>query len=104
MEKEDEDYTKGFIWTFVWAIIGTIIICVTFNYFNESKLESSKTVEVSGIVVAKQTEQESIGRFGDFRTNYYILFESGELREVELKEYMEFNVGDTLTWYETHYK
>jgi hypothetical protein len=33
-----------------------------------------------------------------------VLFESGELTEVELKEYMEFNVGDTLEWYETKEK
>ncbi len=89
---------------FIAAIIGTILICFTYNYFDEKKIENSETIEVRDVVVAKQSEQESINRFGEFRTNYYILFESGELQEVELKEFMEFNVGDTLTWYETHYK
>jgi hypothetical protein len=88
----------------IWAIIGTILICFTYNYFEIKKIENSETIEVRDVVVAKQSEQESINRFGEFRTNYYILFESGELQEVELKEFMEFNVGDTLTWYETHYK
>jgi hypothetical protein len=103
MKKED-NVERDILWIFVCAIIGTIFICLTYNYFNAKTLESSETVEVQGVVVSKQSEQESINRFGDFRTNYYVLFESGELREVELKEYMEFNVGDTLTWYETHYK
>jgi hypothetical protein len=92
------------IGAFIAAIIGTILICVTYNYFDEKVIQNSETVEVKGVVVAKQSEQESINRFGDFRTNYYVLFESGELQEVELKEYMEFNVGDTLIWYETNYK
>ncbi len=103
MKKED-NVERDILWTFAWAIIGTILICITYNYFSAKTVESSETIEVKGVVVAKQSEQESIGRFGDFRTNYYVLFESGELQEVELKEYMEFNVGDTLTWYETHYK
>jgi len=89
---------------FIAAIIFTIIIYFTSNYFDNKKIESSETIEVEGVVVGKESEQESINRFGDFRTNYYILFESGELKEVELKEYMEFNVGDTLIWYETIYK
>jgi hypothetical protein len=89
---------------FIAAIIGTILICSIFNYVDEKVAEDSEMIEVQGVVVAKQSEQESINRFGEFRTNYYILFESGELQEVELKEFMEFNVGDTLTWYETHYK
>lgn len=102
MKKEDT-IERDIIWTFVCAIIGTILICFTYNYFDNKKIEKSETIEVKGVVAAKESEQESINRFGEFRTNYYILFESGELREVELKEYMEFNVGDTLTWYETHY-
>jgi hypothetical protein len=102
--KKLNDIDREFLQFFIAAIIFTILICTTFNYFSAKTLESSETVEVQGVVVSKQSEQESIGRFGDFRTNYYVLFESGELREVELKEYMEFNVGDTLTWYETHYK
>jgi len=89
---------------FITAIICTILICSIYNYVDEKVAEDSETIEVQGVVVAKQSEQESINRFGEFRTNYYILFESGELQEVELKEFMEFNVGDTLTWYETHYK
>ena len=88
----------------VWAIVGTFIICFAFSYIEEHQPEIFKTVEVHDVVVAKQSEQESINRFGQFRTNYYVLFESGELRKVELKEYMEFNVGDTLTWNETYYK
>ena len=103
MKKED-NVERDILWIFIFAIIGTILICTTFNYFSAKTLESSETVKVQSVVVAKQSEQESIGRFGDFKTNYYVLFESGELQEVELKEYMEFNVGDTLTWYETHYK
>jgi len=89
---------------FIAAIIFTILICSIFNYLSAEVAENLETIEVQGVVVAKQSEQESINRFGEFRTNYYILFESGELQEVELKEFMEFNVGDTLTWYETHYK
>jgi ABC-type transport system involved in multi-copper enzyme maturation permease subunit len=89
---------------FLFLIIGAFIISFSFHYIEKHQPEIFKTVEVRDVVVAKQSEQESINRFGQFRTNYYILFESGELRKVELKEYMEFNVGDTLTWTETYYK
>ena len=99
MKKEESDI----IWMFIIAIAGAVLICLAFSYFSEKRLDNSETIEASGIVVAKQSEQESIGRFGDFRTNYYLLFDSGEIREVDLKEYMEFNVGDTLTWHETVY-
>ncbi len=103
MKKEDS-YTSTIMWFFGYSIIATILICSIYNYVDEKVVENSETIEVQGVVVAKQAEQESINRFGEFRTNYYILFESGELQEVELKEFMEFNVGDTLTWYETRYK
>ena len=99
-----EDYTKDILELMAWAIVGTFIILFAFYYIEEHQPEILKTVEVQDVVVAKQSEQESINRFGQFRTNYYVLFESGELRKVELKEYMEFNVGDTLTWTETIYK
>lgn len=89
---------------FITAIIATAVICYSDNYFSDIAAENTEIVEVTGIVIAKESEQESINRFGDFRTNYYLLFESGELREVELREYMKFNVGDTLTWYETKEK
>jgi len=89
---------------FIAAIVSTFIICFAFNYIEEHQPEILKTVEIRDVVVAKQSEQESINRFGEFRTNYYVLFESGELQEVKLKEYMEFNVGDTLIWTETYYK
>ena len=102
MKKDNVE--RDILWIFISAIIGTIFICSVFNYFNEKKLENTETVEVTGVVVAKQSEQVSTNRFGDFNTNYYVLFQSGELTKVELKEYMEYNVGDTLTWYETHYK
>lgn len=89
---------------FIAAIIVTSTLCYSYNYFSDITAENTEIVEVTGIVVAKESEQEAINRFGDFRTNYYILFESGELQEVELKEYMSFNVGDTLTWHETREK
>ncbi len=89
---------------FLFAIVGAFIISFLFHYIEQHSPDISETIEVRDVVVAKQAEQESTNRFGDFTTNYYILFQSGELREVELKEYMEFNVGDTLIWYETQYK
>lgn len=102
MKKDNVE--RDILWIFISAIIGTIFICCVFNYFDKKTLENIETVRVTGVVVSKQSEQVSTNRFGDFDTNYYVLFKSGELTEVELKEYMEINVGDTLEWYETKEK
>mgnify|MGYP000850208330 CR=1 FL=1 len=63
-------------------------------------IEQSNDALTHALEVAKQSEQESINRFGEFRTNYYFLYESGELEKVELEEYMSFREGDTLERYE----
>jgi len=68
--------------------------------FENSEVLTPEYVSVKDVLVAKQSEQESLGNFGNFRTNYYFLYESGELEKVELEEYMSFKEGDTLERYE----
>jgi len=68
--------------------------------FENSEVLTPEYVSVKDVLVTKQSEQESLGNFGNFRTNYYFLYESGELEKVELEEYMSFKEGDTLERYE----
>jgi hypothetical protein len=78
-----------------------LIVCIgLFAVLENNQAFTPEYVAVTDVLVAKQSEQESINRFGEFRTNYYFLYESGELEKVELEEYMSFREGDTLERYE----
>jgi uncharacterized protein YxeA len=77
-----------------------LIVCIgLFAVFENNQAFTPEYVSKEDVLVAKQSEQQSINRFGEFRTNYYFLYESGELEKVELEEYMSFREGDTLERY-----
>lgn len=77
------------------------VVCIgLFAILENNQVLTPEYVSVRDVLVAKQSEQESINRFGEFRTNYYFLYESGELEKVELEEYMSFKEGDTIERYE----
>ena len=84
-------------------VIGILLVVIIGGLglvFENSETFTPEYAAVTDVLVAKQSEQESINRFGEFRTNYYFLYESGELEKVELEEYMSFREGDTLERYE----
>jgi hypothetical protein len=78
-----------------------LVLCIgLFAVLENNQAFTPEYVSKEDVLVAKQSEQESINRFGEFRTNYYFLYESGELEKVELEEYMSFKEGDTIERYE----
>lgn len=81
------------------VIILTMIIGGLGLVFENNQAFTPEYVVVEDVLVAKQSEQESLGNFGNFRTNYYFLYESGELEKVKLEDYMSFKEGDTITNY-----
>jgi len=93
----EEKSSKQVVWISVFMLI-TVLIGVLILYFNTPSTVE-EPIEIVSVVVAKQSEQVSINNLGAFRTDYYILFESGDLEKVDLKSYIEFNVGDTLIYY-----
>lgn len=76
------------------------VVCIgLFAILENNQVLTPEYVAVTDVLVAKQSEQESINRFGEFRTNYYFLYESGELEKVRLKDYMLYKEGDTIVNY-----
>jgi len=44
-----------------------------------------------------------LNRYGDFRNEYYFLYDNGELtNEVSIEEFIKFEVGNTLVIKETY--
>jgi hypothetical protein len=58
------------------------------------------TERVCKVLKAKHSENRSSNYRGDFIVVYYFLYEDGDLKEVSLKDFMSFNVSDTLCWKE----
>lgn len=81
------------------AIILTTILGGLVLVFENNETFTPEYVTVTDVLVAKQSEQESLNNFGDFRNNYYFLYESGELEKVTLEDYMSFKEGDTIINY-----
>ncbi len=56
------------------------------------------TRRVCKVLKAKHLEHRSTNYRGDFEVMHYFLYEDGTLEEVNLRDYMSFNSGDTLCW------
>ena len=93
----EEESTKPLLWISALVLIPALIAVLILYFSTPSTVE--EPTEVISVVVAKQSEHVSINNLGAFRTDYYLLYESGDLERVTLKSYMEFNVGDTLIYY-----
>lgn len=81
-------------------VLATILIATlsAFGYFvynleNNYELVTEKETH---IIQAKQTVIKSTNNFGAFREEYKFLLEHGEIRDVELEEYMSYEIGDTI--------
>lgn len=89
-----------------FAILGLILIgmisMAAYEIYDRNTNYETHFEKVTHVIVNKESEQESINNLGNFRTNYYLLLDDGELKEVELKEYMSLNIGDTISWTESY--
>lgn len=83
-------------------LLYTMLVAVLFTSCDKifPKYES-RQYEV--VIEKKYAENESTNNFGSFRTNHYFLYTNGELEVVELKDYITYEVGDTLLKTE-HYR
>lgn len=55
------------------------------------------------VIKKKHMEQESYNGHGAFNTEHYFLMEDGTLKNVQLKDYIEYEIGDTICWTETYW-
>jgi hypothetical protein len=83
-------------------IMGLIIaaMLITMSWYCYHQVNDWEWIEVEhkGLIVAKHEEQVSINRMGEFRTEYHALLADGEMLDLTEKEFMTFQVGDSLTW------
>lgn len=89
-----------FVVFFIIAISG--ISMVVYKIHDRNTNYETHFETVTHVIINKESEQESTNNLGNFRTNYYLLLDDGELKNVELKEYMSLNIGDTISWTESY--
>jgi len=85
-------YNRTF--AFAYVLLAVVLLCGC----QELEPPVYNTEKVCKVLKAKRVENESTNLRGDFRVVHYFLYDDGELEEVELKEYMSFNVQDTICW------
>ena len=62
--------------------------------------QQTNTVRVCKVLKSKHSENRSTNYRGDFEVVHYFLYEDGTLDEVSVKDFMSFNVSDTVCWNE----
>lgn len=98
---KDNVLNKIFFGIFGLIAIGMISL-VVYEIHNRHTNYETHFETVTYVIINKESEQESTNNLGNFRTNYYLLLDNGELKDVELKEYMSLNIGDTISWTESY--
>jgi len=78
------------IFILFFAGFGWVIYDVENNY--ELVIQEERHV-----ILEKQIIRESTNNFGAFREEYKILLENGEIKDLELDQYMSYNIGDSIT-------
>jgi hypothetical protein len=80
------------------TILVTLMLAL-FSYFIYVTQDSYELViqEEKHIIIEKQIIRESTNNFGAFREEYKILPENGEIKDLELDQYMSYNIGDSIT-------
>lgn len=63
-----------------------------------------KKVEVRKKLKAKHNEPESTNLKGDFVMVHYFLYDDNTIERVSLRDYMSFEVGDSVRWNEKVYE
>lgn len=79
-------------------IIASMLITISWYCYHQVNDYEWISVEHKGLIVAKHEEQVAINRMGEFRTEYHALLADGEMMDLTEKEFMTFEVGDSLTW------
>lgn len=77
------------------AFAYVLLVAVLFTSC-EIKERKYETIETKLVLFKKYAEAESRNNMGAFNTYHYFLYSNGELEDVELKEYMTYEVGDTI--------
>lgn len=78
-----------------FALAYVLLVAVLFAGC-EIKERKYETVKTELIIVKKYAEIESRNNMGAFDTYHYFLYNNGELEDVELKEYITYEIGDTI--------
>ena len=73
------------------------ILCLAFAacHTHEEKVRKCYTIK------AKHMENEAVGTNGDFHVVHYFLMTDGTLKKVVLKDYLDYNPGETICYDET---
>ena len=82
----------------IGLLVAAMTITVSWYCYHQVNDYEWVSVEHKGLIVAKHEEQVSINRMGEFRTEYHALLADGEMMDLTEKEFMTFEVGDSLTW------
>jgi hypothetical protein len=81
--------------------IAYLLLAVVFMSCQDEKVvEQRNTEKVCKVLKAKHSENVSTNYRGDFEVVHYFLYEDKTLEEVSLKEFMMFDVSDTICWCE----
>jgi hypothetical protein len=105
MEKEQEYYYYPF-WDFIkdyWLPIAValgIIFLICWGTYDSIHTEYYTKCSA---ITHKYTEQSSQSK-GYIQTDRYLLLEDGRLKSVDIKTYIESNVGDKVCFTESKYK
>jgi len=86
---------------FVIAVTTWAYIAYCHDYGNPFRKREYKEVEVIKILKVKYAEVNTQDYLGNVVTKRYFLYDDGYLQVVNLKNYISFNEGDTITWTET---
>lgn len=78
-----------------FALAYVLLVAVLFAGC-EIKERKYETVKTELIIVKKYAEIESRNNMGAFDKYHYFLYNNGELEDVELKEYITYEIGDTI--------
>ena len=83
------------------TFFATLFIALSFylsSCENQSISEKDTNEMVCKILKSKHSENQSTNLRGDFIVVHYFLYQDGSLEEVDLKDYMSFEVEDTICW------
>lgn len=82
-------------------LLYTMLVAVLFTSC-EIKERKYETIETKLVILKKYAETESSNNMGAFYTNHYFLYSNGELEDVDLKDYITYEIGDTIVKTESH--
>jgi hypothetical protein len=96
----------GFIKTYIVQIVVSISFILSFWFLVDSFNDAAKKyhyndVQFTKVVKSIHVVNKSTNAFGRFKEAYYFCFTDGEIKEFDLKSYLNTKSGDTISWTET---